>query len=211
MTSLFQNGAYGGYEPLGASSVTFVEGTDFSCQDKAGKALPICFGIGAPNHQLLQQLQQLVNAFSTEKGFVPLSVDGFIGARTVAALATLGSVFAEVGLPFHLERATKENVTADAPSILTALTNVIAQRKAAGHPVAQPGAAVPSTKASTAAAGLPKGAAADVVAITTASSAAAAALPTKKSWLPWILGGLAAVAVVGGVGYVVYRRKARGT
>jgi lysozyme family protein len=212
MTSSFQHGAYGGYGAFGALGATdFVEGTDFKCEDKAGNPLPICFGIGAQNHALLQQLQQVVNAFSTEKGFAPLDVDGFIGDLTVAAVARLGSVFAEVGAPFHPGNVTKADVAVGAPSIIEALKSAITRRLAAGQQVAAQGTPVAPTKQTASAAGVSRGAAADITAITTApTAAAAAALPAKKSFLPLILGGLAAVLVVGGVGYVVYRRKARG-
>ena len=97
MTSSFQHGGYGygGFGAFGAP--VFVQGTDFKCADKAGNPLPICFGIGAQNHGLLQQLQQQVNQLSTMAGFAPLLVDGVIGDKTVAAFAAAAGIVDGMG------------------------------------------------------------------------------------------------------------------
>ncbi len=191
----------------GFGAAALVQGTDFKCADKSGSPLPICFGVGATNHALFQQLQQQLNKFSGEAGFTPLVVDGFIGTLTVAAVAAV----ARAGATPLGSFTTKELVAANAPTIIDFLTKSEADRVARIAPLSPPGTPVAPTTQATAAAGLPTKAAAEITAITTAptAAAAAAAAPKKNTLLFLILGGLAAVLLVGGVGFVVYRRKAR--
>lgn len=191
---------------FGASAL-LVQGTDFNCVDKSGKPLPICFGKGTENHQLLQTLQQQLNKFSAEARFTPLVVDGFIGDKTVAAVAAIARSGAAPLGAF----TSKELVTANARTIIDFLAKSEADRRASNQPVSPPGTPVSPTQATAA---LPTKAAAEITAITTAPTAAAAdaasaALPKKSNLAYYILGGIAAVLVVGGVGFVVYRRKAK--
>jgi len=190
-----------GYAPNGLGQPALVQGTDFKCADKAGKALPICFGIGAANHALLQQLQQKINRFSSSRQFTPLIVDGFIGPLTVAAMAKMSEISGT---------DTKEQIAANAPAIVAELDNIATT---GGEQLAPTGTPVQPTTQTAKAAGVPAKVAEEVTVSTTApttadAEAAVAALPEQKSFLPWVLGGLAAVVIVGAVGYAYYRHKA---
>lgn len=199
-------GGYGyGYAPANLGQA-LAQGTDFKCIDKAGKPLPICFGIGAANHALLQQLQQRINKFSESRAFTPLIVDGFIGPLTVAAIGRLAS---DLGV----DTTTKELIAQNAREIIAQLEVLAVE---GGEKLAPEGAPVQPTTAIVKAAGVPSKAADEVTVSTTAptveaADAAVAALPEKKSILPWVLGGAAAVVIVGAVGFAYYRHKATQT
>lgn len=196
-------GGYGyGYAPANLGQA-LAQGTDFKCVDKAGKPLPICFGIGAANHALLQTLQQRINKFSLSRAFTPLIVDGFIGPLTVAALGRLAS---DLGA----DTTTKELVAQNAREIIAQLEALAVE---GGEALAPGGEPVQPTTEIVKQAGVPSKAADEVTVSTTAptveaADAAVAALPEKKSILPWVLGGAAAVVIVGAVGFAYYRHKA---
>jgi lysozyme family protein len=122
--------------------------TDFKCVDRAGNPLPVCYGIGAANHALLQQLQRLLNRLSApvhmnslvvSEGFRPLAVDGLVGAATVAAIVpAMGVTFqlagemADVLMKFNdgTIPLAKENVAAYAPELVQAFEQTIARVEA---------------------------------------------------------------------------------
>jgi lysozyme family protein len=60
------------------SQPMLVQGRDFNCTST------ICYGIGAQNATMLT-LQGYINKFANAAGFPPISVDGKIGAGTIAA------------------------------------------------------------------------------------------------------------------------------
>lgn len=137
----------------------------------------ICYAIGAGNDALFKKLQSSINVLAGVGGFAPIAVDGFIGAGTIAALQALG----KIGLANP--PTTKEAAAQNAQSLVNALATLAAKSAAATAAIGP--MQLPGT-----------------------SPAAAAALPKPTSkMLWWILGGLAVVGTVGGIGYVVYRRK----
>lgn len=191
----------------GFTSLGLTQGTDFKCVDKSGKPLPICFGIGAANHATLQQLQQALNQLSSMAGFATLDVDGFIGPLTVDALNAVVRISGGGSV------RTKEEIAADAPALIEQLNALASRQSQAGRQLAPTGAPVQPTVQTATAAGLPKGAATQVVAVTTAptaqdAAAAEAAAPSDSAGLlPWIVGGVALVLAVGVGGYFYYRSK----
>jgi lysozyme family protein len=208
------NGSYGTYNPADVYGAgfgrTFVQGTDFQCN------AAICFAIGPDRHQQFQQLQTLLNLFTTPVGFAPLDVDGFIGAQTVnAAIATAKAVRA-AGLPGFDAPAmvqissgvTKEQLASlvdDFNLALAAAGPVMATQRAQQglppSPVIAPSTPIPTTPATQAIV---------EAALVAATVAATAALPkSKKAWIWWVAGGAVTVLAVGRIGYVVYRRKAQ--
>lgn len=184
------SGASGFGYGFGAAGLT--KGTDFNCNSS------ICYAIGKTNDATFKTLQQRINALSGAGGFKQLSVDGFIGAATVAALQALGKIGLEA------PPSTKEQTASRAPELITQLTGLAAAVAAQGKALSPTGTAVtfhPTAPPPTL----------NPAHVPGASPAAAAAVTmgkSKKMW--WILGGLVGVAAVGGVGYVVYRRKVRG-
>jgi len=143
----------------------------------------ICYAIGAANDALFKKLQQGVNMLASAAGIAPIIVDGWIGKETVAALQAL----TKLGFNATMYK-TNTAIARDAHALIAQLASLAATSGAAATAALQPGQLPGSSPA-----------------------AAAAALPTLKGkTLWWIVGGLATVLAVGGVGYVVYRRKARG-
>ena len=116
---------------------------DFKCVDKTGRQLPVCYGIGAANHAILQQLQRLLNRLSApvtlssvlvSRGFRPLVVDGLIGPSTVAAVIPamavtfqLSGEMANILNKFNagMIPLAKENVAAYAPELVQAYETTI--------------------------------------------------------------------------------------
>ncbi len=84
-------------------------GVDFNCNAS------ICYGIGAQNHALFQQLQQVLNQYGAG-----LAVDGFIGANTVNAVRTIAN---QRGLT--IAGTTKESIAASADAIIAQLQHAI--------------------------------------------------------------------------------------
>jgi len=82
-----------------------VLGVDFNCNAS------ICYGVGANNHALFQQLQQVLNQHGAG-----LTIDGFIGDATVAAVKIVGGKL-RVALP----SASRNAVAAGADTIITQL------------------------------------------------------------------------------------------
>jgi len=89
--------------------MTLVLGVDFNCNAS------ICYGVGAKNHALFQQLQQVLNQYG-----VGLVVDGFIGDNTVAAVKNVGSAR---GLA--LPSASRNAVAANASAIIAQLSQAV--------------------------------------------------------------------------------------
>lgn len=88
-------------------------GVDFNCNAS------ICYGIGASNHALFQQLQQVLNQHGAQ-----LAVDGFIGDATVAAVKAVGSKLG-VALPSssrNVVAAGVEDILAKLQTSLVAAT-----------------------------------------------------------------------------------------
>jgi hypothetical protein len=182
-------GTYGYGYGLGAAALT--QGKDFNCN------AAICYAIGKANDGLFKQLQQAINTLSKAGGFAPLVVDGFIGDKTVLALKAL------VKLGLEAAPSTKEQVAAQAPNLLPALSGIASSQASRGQTLAPPGAPVVYEGPRA----LPTPPMVTSTQIPDTSHAAALPKPKSKT-LWWILGGLAAVTAVGGVGYVVYRRRA---
>lgn len=180
-----------GYYGFGAGLGALTQSKDFNCNSS------ICYAIGKENDALFKLLQQRINALSGIGGFQPLVVDGFIGAATVGALQALG----KVGLTSP--PATKEQAAARASELITALTSLATVKVASGQALSPTGTPVTYQPP-------PPSVAIQPTQIPGASPAAAALPKVKSKALWWILGGIVGVATVGGVGYVVYRRKARG-
>jgi len=181
---------------FGAAGLT--QGKDFNCNTG------ICYAIGAANDALFKKLQQNLNVLSGLGGFSQLTVDGFIGPATVSALSMLKKLGFDTS-PY----ATKEAVAASAQLISDILVNLAKTQETMAmalnqqSPLRTPGTAVAFQPTSAAAA-------AAITAQLPGASPFAAKLPQIKSkTLWWIAGGLAVATAVGGIGYVVYRRKAR--
>lgn len=181
---------------FGAAGLT--QGKDFNCN--AG----ICYAIGAANDALFKKLQMNLNVLSGVGGFSQLKVDGFIGPATVSALASLKK------LGFDASAYSSKEAVAVNAQLISDILGGLAQAQqsmavATGQPspLKSPGTAVAYQPTSAAAA-------AAITAQLPGASPVAAMLPKIKSkTLWWIAGGLAAALTVGGVGYVVYRRKGR--
>lgn len=174
------------------ASTGFTAGVNFEC----GKT--ICWAKGKANDAILKALQGALNRFSTQLGFSPIYVDGFIGAQTVkAAQAVVQGTGLALNPVMLAASASKEALTALAPSF-TAQVLQAAE--------AQSLAPVPAPKVSTA----PK-----TTAQKQEEAAAAASTGTTKAeaggrgWLWWVLGGLAVVGI-GTVGYMTYKRRQEG-
>jgi len=181
---------------FGATGLT--KGKDYNCNAS------ICYAIGAANDALFKKLQQNLNVLSGLGGFSQLTVDGFIGPATVSALASLKKIGFDPSA-----YTTKEAVATNAQLLSDILANLAVTQQAVATATGQPS---PLRPAGTAVAYQPNtaAAAAAITAQLPGTSPIAAKLPklsSKTLW--WIAGGLAAALTVGGVGYVVYRRKAR--
>lgn len=188
-------GGFGYGYGFGAAGLT--KGTDYNCNSS------ICYAIGKDNDALFKKLQQNLNVLSGLGGFSQLVVDGFIGPATVAALASLKKIGFDPSA-----YSTKEAVAAGAPTLVPTLASLAQIQQSTAIATGQPS---PLKPAGTAVAYQPSAAAAAITAQLPGASPVAAMLPKIKSkTLWWIAGGLAAALTVGGVGYVVYRRKARG-
>lgn len=189
------SGGFGYGYGFGAAGLT--KGKDYNCNAS------ICYAIGAANDALFKKLQQSINVLSGVGGFKPLTVDGFIGAATVSALAALKKIGFDPSA-----YGTKEAVATNAQLLVDILAGLAATQQAVATATGQPS---PLKPAGTAVAYQPNNAAAAAItAQLPGASPVAAMLPKIKSkTLWWIAGGLAAALAVGGVGYVVYRRKGR--
>jgi lysozyme family protein len=198
---------YGGYGGFGAAKLAGPgKGMDFNCNSL------ICFGGGATNDNLFKSLQQKINQLAGP-GTKPLTVDGFIGPATVTALRALGAAF--------LAFSTKEQVAADAPTIVATLDALIASRTvalqagAAVPPLAPAGTPITFTPPTPQSVAVATQGVATLVAsgqlpsLPGSSAAASLPLPKKSNTMLLVAGAVAAVLVVGGVGYYVYRRKAQ--
>lgn len=173
----------------------------------------ICYGIGVENHKRFQNLQSLLNLFATPVGFAPLVVDGFLGDASAKAAELTARAIVGSGLPGadsavvqKISGGISKNGLAEAafgdfPLMLAAAGPVMqAQRAQSGLPASPYVAPTPIT-AATAPAAVTPGPEADKKMKSMA--------PSNKKWLWWTLAGVATVAAVGGVGYVVYRRQAK--
>lgn len=192
------SGGANGYYGFGAELGALTQTKDFNCNQS------ICYAVGKENDALFKKLQMNINVFSGRVGFKPLVVDGFIGAATVAALQAL----VKIGL--QSPPSTKEQAAANAPLLVDVLAKMAQiQTATPGAPALSPPGA-PVTFKPPAPTPTPTIAPTISPAQLPGAAPAATVLPKPKSkTLYWILGGLAAVLAVGGVGYVVYRRKAR--
>lgn len=180
---------------FGAAGLT--KGKDYNCNAS------ICYAIGATNDALFKKLQQNLNVLSGVGGFSQLVVDGFIGPATLAALAALKKIGFDPSA-----YTTKEAVATNAQMLVDLLASLANIQQTTAIATGQPS---PLKPAGTPVAYQPSAAAAAITAQLPGASPVAAMLPKVKSkTLWWIAGGLAAALTVGGVGYVVYRRKARG-
>lgn len=181
---------------FGAAGLT--KGKDYNCNAS------ICYAIGATNDALFKKLQQNLNVLSGVGGFSPLVVDGFIGPATVAALAALKKIGFDPSAYGTKEAvATNASMLVDLLASLANIQQTTAIATGQPSPLKPPGTAVAYQP--------PTGSMPNITAQLPGASPVAAMLPKIKSkTLWWIAGGLAAALTVGGVGYVVYRRKARG-
>jgi len=186
-------GGYGGYNGFGAAAklVGPGKGQDFNCNAF------ICYGGSATNDNLFKSLQQKINQLASP-GTKPLIVDGFLGPTTVTALRALETTFNSF--------STKEQVAADAPTIVGMLDALIAMRAAAAQVGLSPPLAPAGTPVTYTPPTLPAAPGKPAPQLPAAPGEPA---PEKSNTMLYVLGGLAAVLVVGGVGYYVYRRKAQ--
>jgi lysozyme family protein len=198
---------YGGYGGFGAAKLVGPgKGQDFNCNAF------ICFG-NAVNDPLFKSLQQKINQLtSVAPATKLLIVDGFIGPGTVTALRALGAAFNVF--------TTKEQVAADAPTIIATLDALITARTSAaqagqGPPLAPAGTPVTFTPPTPQTVAVATQNVATAVAtgqlpsLPGSSAASVVGAVPKSNTMLLVLGGIAAVLVVGGVGYYVYRRKAQ--
>jgi len=181
---------------FGAAGLT--KGKDYNCNSS------ICYAIGAGNDALFKKLQQNLNVLSGVGGFPQLTVDGFIGKDTLTALASLKKIGFDPSA-----YSTYDAIAANAATLVDLLANLATIQSTMAIAAGQPSPLRPAGTAVAyqppASSGIPT-----MTAQLPGSSSAAAMLPKLKSkTLWWIAGGLAAALTVGGVGYVVYRRKAR--
>jgi hypothetical protein len=68
-----------------ALGAALVEGTHYKC----GRT--ICYGIGAANHALFEELQRAANQVAQVYGLQQIAVDGFIGTKTVMLIREIAS------------------------------------------------------------------------------------------------------------------------
>ncbi len=170
---------------------SFAEGVNYAC----GKT--ICYAKGKANDAILKALQGALNRFSTQLGFSPIYVDGFIGAQTVkAAQAVVQGTGLAMNPVMLAASASKEALTALAPSFTSQLLEMAE---------AQSLAPVPAPKVSTA----PKTTAQKQEEAAAAQSTGAKPAAGDHKWLWWVLGGLA-LAGIGTVGYMTYKRRQGG-
>jgi len=183
------------------------QNVNFKCNEA------ICFGVG-PVHEQFKTLQTVLNAFAARSGFAPLDVDGFIGDRTVAA-ANAAATTAGIPSPGTTRPALASNVlaftaqlqsilNATSPQALTTVTTEPSPEIAAT--VQQIVAACRTSKQDPACAkaalmcqrvnGTPAAKLADVAQICGAVRG--------RTWIWWVVGGVAAAT---GVGLVLYHRK----
>lgn len=111
----------------------------------------ICYGSqAAGTDQSFKALQAVINRFAGVAGFSPVTVDGFIGDGTVAALRktlaylTRNSATAGMAQPLVALAASKESVAADSPTLVSVLTYIAASAGGSGSTLPAPPVAVPS-------------------------------------------------------------------
>jgi lysozyme family protein len=168
----------------------FVEAVNYAC----GKT--ICYAKGKANDAILKGLQNAINRFAAQLGFTPIQVDGFIGAKTVSAAQQVVTNTLMATQPALLAfAASKEGLTAAAPYMTQQFLSA-AQAQNLG-PVAPPPAPAKAPKTS-----VEKQE--EAVAKQSAGGEA-----KGYGWLWWVLGGLA-LAGVGTIGYMTYKRRKEG-
>jgi lysozyme family protein len=194
----------------------FVEGQDFTCSSSG-----VCKAKGRAPKRDFKFLQNQINLFATatnRAGQGAGTADGVIGPRTVRAVKIFGAEAQRLSLlSSHLTAGanvnspTASNVSKWAPELgamfASAVDNLGAPRPAP-TPKPQPSAATPppapTPKPTPPTADEPPAPEDSADAFEAARQRAlAAGEPEKKSALPWIIGGLAAVATVA----VIYKRK----
>jgi hypothetical protein len=206
----------GQFSPWGGKSV-YTEGTDFKCTSA------ICYGL-KDVHNFFQQLQGEINRFAPLAGFAPLKVDGFIGAGTVKAAQAAAKYIVKIEPDFGAQSAhptilkglvdgslgTKQALAINALAVYGVLGGFAAGKfpEAPPPPPEAPKAVTPTAPVVV----RQPSAAPEAFTPSPEPAAAATTQPTTKKpstviW--WVAGGVAAAALVGIVGYAVYRGKKR--
>jgi lysozyme family protein len=187
----------------GFGAAGLIQGKDFNCN------ATICYGTASRGKgvidDLFKKLQQNLNVLSNVGDFKPINVDGFIGKDTLSALAALKQIGFDASA-----YSTKEAVAQNAEILTGILRNLAVVQTTVAVATNQPSPLAPPGTPITYQPPQGAAAAAAITAQLPGASPLAAKLPkisSKTLW--WIAGGLAVATVVGGVGYVVYRRKGR--
>ena len=159
--------------------------------------LDICYGVGVAMDTYFRSLQSLINLFAKAATFTPITVDGKIGAGTIAAAQRIAhyilpnSASAARGANLLTLAATKEMLAQNYAQAITLLQAQVAYMNTVGM------ALTPSTPPT--AQGTPSSALTPA-----ADDKLVMPPPPPSSKLPWIIGGLAiAAALVGGY-FIVY-------
>lgn len=150
----------------------------------------ICYGIGT-THVVFQRLQQLINALEGIFG-LPLVTDGFIGPQTVQSLQVAATLVASTtNAPSIIQTAsteiTKEWIAQNAAELVAALESAVMKLGLAIPPLTSTQPSIPTPGS----------------AIGPGASPISAA--TSRGW--WIVGGVAAILLVGGIGYEIVHRR----
>jgi lysozyme family protein len=183
------------------------QNVNFKCNDA------ICFGVGVV-HEQFKTLQATINAFATLGGFAPLDVDGFIGDKTVAA-ANAAAAAAGIPSPGTTRPALAANalafmaqlqglLSATSPQALTTttaepppeITATVQQVVAACRTSKQDPTCAKAALMCQQVKDTPTAKLADVAQICGAVRG--------RTWIWWVVGGVAAAT---GVGLVLYHRK----
>lgn len=217
----------------------YAKGTDFNCNAAICYAIGAERHREFQRFQTLLNVFAVPAGRPATVGFSSLVVDGFIGDATVRAAVSVAKAIVALGLPGQnwvqqiTGGITKEKLASlvdDFNPILAAAGQAYEKSKAAAGlppaPVIPPSPTAPpptspsppfvptpvASRPTTPTTTFPSTSAPSVPifpALYTPAAPTAIPAPPTKSKLPWILGGVAAVLLVGGVGFVYYRRKAR--
>lgn len=134
----------GGTEGDGPSKPSTTTTSGYKCSGA------VCYAVNSPSWQkLFEGLQKNLNAYSGSAGFLPLKVDGIIGAGTMAAWAKAAAWLKTKGMSAAgLSTSSKEQLAINAAGINTLLASGIglyspAQAKPPGGYMPPPGGEVP--------------------------------------------------------------------
>jgi lysozyme family protein len=170
---------------LAATAVNFGSFTPtFKCDNPVAPG--ICYGVGTGTDSLFRSIQVLVNYYSSRGGFSPITIDGKLGANTVAAVNAAGRYLLQspstspTGNNLVAWSATYQSLAQNAVSVQAALQQGISAD-------ALPAVSAPVAK----------------TLVTGTAVTPPLTLPTKTSWKSWTIGAVVVAAAGFGAYYIL--------